>query len=146
MPYIKANISEDVFRALLDLNRYDEKTQTRIKAALQERTETLYRLALSLAPMESGELRKRIYMNVTDTGYKIYANVTSGSPVSHLIEYGVRSSVVVPVKKKALAPGADGWFMARAAVPARPARPFFGPAWNAIRPTLEEAVRKAVEP
>lgn len=64
--------------------------------------------------------------------------------MAHLIELGTKGSVEIPVKKKALHPGADGWFMAKAIIPYRAAKPFMKPAMDTVRPTIESAIKDVI--
>lgn len=142
---VYANISDAVYKSLAQISRYDEATQQRLKDSVREKTGQTYKLAVSNARKRTGELAASIEMQVNTEGRKAVGKVIAKAPYAHLLEYPHKGAVIIPVRKKALAPGADGWFMAKAVLPYQAAHPFMKPAIDAVRPGIEEAVREAIK-
>lgn len=141
---VKADISKEVYKAMSDIGRYDTITQDNIRRVVREKTNEVYKLAVQLAPMNKGKLKSKIKAIINNTDKGTQGIVQVNDPVAHLIEFGVQRSIEIPVRKKALHPGADGWFMAHAVIPFRAAKPFMKPAMDTIRPTIESAVKEAI--
>lgn len=142
--YVKADISTGVYKALSDIQRYDAATQTEIYGAVQDKTKEVYTQAVQLAPSKAGNLKASIKYNVNRSQSGIAGTVYTKDPVAHLVEFGARSAVEIPIRKKALHPGAAGWFMAKATIPRRSPHPFMKPAMDTVRPSIESAIKEAV--
>jgi HK97 gp10 family phage protein len=141
---VYANISDAVYKSLAQISRYDEATQQRLKDIVRDKTSQVYKLAVTGVRKRTGKLAASIKMEVNTTGTKAVGKVMAKSPHARMLEFGHRGAVVVPIRRKALAPGADGWFMAKAVLPYQAAHPFMKPAIDAVRPGLEAAVKEAV--
>lgn len=142
--FIKAELSNSTFKAAAQVGRYDKQTQDAIRNVIKAKTGEIYTKAVQLAPYDKGSLKSSIKMSMSNTATGVQGRVYTNDPVAHLIELGVRSSVVIPVRKKALKAGASGWFMAHAVIPYRSAKPFMQPAVDAVRPSIESAVKEAI--
>lgn len=137
---IKADLETKAFKALKDIRQYDEATQREIRQVVQDKTQELLGTVMQNAPQNTGQLRRSIWMSVRGAVGSVYVS----DPVGHLLEYGTRGAVEIPVKKKALHPGGDGWYMAKAVIPPLQAQPFMSPAMAKVRPTINEALKRAV--
>ena len=100
--------------------------------------------AVSRVPKKTGKLASSIKQEFRPTPHGLQGYVKAMDPIAHIIEFGAAGSVVIPIRKKALHPGAEGWFAAHAIIPQR-AHPFMKPAMDAVRPELERAVKEAVD-
>lgn len=137
---VKADLSAKMFRALADIHQYNEATQQELRRIVHDKTQEVYETAVHNAPYRTGKLRASIRMDVEGAMGTVYTNY----PIAHLIEYGAKGAVVVPIRRKALHPGADGWFMAKAVIPYRSAKPFLKPAMDKVRPSIESAIKEAI--
>ena len=72
------------------------------------------------------------------------ARVYTKNKVAHLVEFGAVATVSIPTHKKAMKPGGQGWFMAKAIIPKRAPHPFMQPAIDIVRPTIREAIKEAI--
>lgn len=142
--YIKTNLDDTTFRAIADIAQFDADTQRRIREVVHAKAAAVQRKAVELAPLKTGKLKGSIRLEYTDTLRHASAKVYTQDPIAHLVEYGAAGAVVLPKRRRALAPGAAGWFMAKAVIPQRAAHPFMAPAIDAVRPTIAEAVREAI--
>lgn len=137
---VKADLSAKTFKALADIHQYSEATQQELRRVVHDKTQEVYEAAVHNAPYRTGKLRTSIRMGVKGAVGTVYTNY----PTAHLIEYGAKGAVVVPIRRKALHPGADGWFMAKAVIPYRSAKPFLKPAMDKVRPSIESAIKEAI--
>lgn len=142
--WVHTNISEEVRKALGDITQYDEATRQRLTDVIRGKTGDVFNKAVQMAPKPTGHLASTIVEEFQPTAHGLQGFVKAKSHVAHLVEFGARGTVVVPVRKKALHPGASGWFAAHATIPQRAAHPFMKPAVDAVIPSLESAVREAV--
>ena len=142
---VKANISEEVYKALVRIDRFNVATQESIRKAVREKTLEVYRLTIAHAPYKKGKLKSSIQMEIGNTKRGTQGIVKTDDPVAHLVENGTAHSVVIPVVKKALHPGGSDHYFKRAVIPPRRAHPFMRPAMDAVRPTIEQAVKEAIE-
>ena len=143
--YIKADISEEAYKATRNISRYDKATQERIKATIREKTDEVFNEALRRVHSYTGNLASSIKQEYNTEGNRASGRVQADAPHAHLLEFGHAGGVAVPIRKKALAPGADGWFFKWAIIPAQPAHPFMKPAIDKVRPSIEEAIRKDID-
>lgn len=100
--------------------------------------------AVSRAPKKTGKLAGSIKQEFRQGRNGLQGYVKAMDPIAHIIEFGAAGSVVIPIRKKALHPGAEGWFAAHVVIPQRAAHPFMKPSMDAVRPDLETAVMEAV--
>lgn len=142
--FVKANISDEVYKAMSQIGQYNQKTQEGIRQVVRDKTNEVYKISVQLAPMKTGNLKANIKESISNSAEGTQGIVESNDPVAHLIELGTKGSVEIPVKKKALHPGADGWFMAKAIIPYRAAKPFMKPAMDTVRPTIESAIKDVI--
>lgn len=142
--WVSTNISSEVRKALGDITKYDEDTQKRLDDVVRDMTGKVFDEAVRLVPKKSGKLAASIRQEFKPTARGLQGYVKAMDHVAHLIEYGANGAIVVPYRKKALHPGATGWFAAHAVIPRRQPHPFMKPAMDKVRPTLESAVREAV--
>ena len=142
--WVSTNLSSEVRKAVGDITKYDEATQKKLDDVIRDMTGQVFDEAVSLAPKSSGKLAASIKQEFTlgDKGRRGYVKATDH--VAHLIEFGANGAVVVPVRRKALHPGAAAWFAAHAVVPRRQPQPFMKPAMEKVRPALEAAVKEAL--
>lgn len=142
--YIKANLDDVTFRATADLTKFDELTRNRIRDVVREKAAEVQQRAVEFVPKDTGKLASQIHLEFINSDKMTAAKVYTNNKIAHLIEYGAAGAVVLPIRKKALAPGAEGWFMAKAVIPQRAAHPFMRPAIDYVRPTIESAIKEAI--
>lgn len=145
MAFVKADISNATYKAMRDIHNYNSETQERIKEVTRDKTHEVLTVAIQLAPYRTGKFKATIREEIKTHSQGIYGRVFTNSPVAHLIEFGTKGHVVMPKKKKALVPGAAGWFMTNATIPAISAKPFMKPAMDKVRPTIEGAIKVAIK-
>jgi hypothetical protein len=143
--YVKTNLEGCVYKAISDISKYDDETKQQLSDVVQEKTDEIFTEAVHGVKIHTGNLAAGIEHSYDLTPEHATGKVVAKAPHSHLIEYGHRGGLVIPIRKKALAPGGDGWFMAHAVIPGQPAHPFMGPAADKVRPSLEAAVKEAVD-
>lgn len=141
---VTTNISEEVRKAVRDISNYDEKTQARLREVIREETGAIYDNAVAAVPKKTGRLAAAIKQEFYDNDRGLIGLVKAMSTNAHLQEFGAAGAVVIPYRKKALHPGAEGWFAARAVVPRRLPHPFLKPAADKVRPELEAKVKEAI--
>ena len=64
---VKANISEEVYRALVRIDRFNVATQESIRKVVREKTLEVYRLTIAHAPYKKGKLKSSIQMEIGNT-------------------------------------------------------------------------------
>ena len=143
--FVPTNITAEVRKALGDITKYDKATQQRLDGVIRDMTGRVFKEAVSRVPKKTGHLASTIVQEFQPTPRGLQGYVKAKSHVAHLVEFGTQGSVVIPTRKKALHPGASGWFAAHAIIPRRTAHPFMRPAMDAVRPDLERAVKEAVD-
>ncbi len=143
--WVTTNVTAEVKKALGDVTKYDKDTQQRLDGVVRDMTDRVFKEAVSRVPKKSGKLASSIKQEFRPTPHGLQGYVKAMDHLAHIIEFGAAGAVVVPARKKALHPGAAGWFAAHAIVPRRTAHPFMRPAMDAVRPDLEKAVKEAVD-
>lgn len=143
--WVSTNITAEVKKALGDITKYDAATRQRLDGVIRDMTGRVFEGAVSRVPKKTGKLAGSIKQEFRTTPHGLQGYVKAMDPIAHIIEFGAAGSVVIPTRKKALHPGAEGWFAAYAIIPQRAAHPFMKPAMDAVRPELERAVKEAVD-
>lgn len=143
--WVSTNITAEVKKALGDITKYDAATRQRLDGVIRDMTGRVFEGAVSRVPKKTGKLAGSIKQEFRTTPHGLQSYVKAMDPIAHIIEFGAAGSVVIPTRKKALHPGAEGWFAAHAIIPQRVAHPFMKPAMDAVRPELERAVKEAVD-
>ena len=143
--WVSTNITAEVKKALGDITKYDADTRQRLDGVVRDMTGRVFEGAVSRVPKKTGKLAGSIKQEFRPTPHGLQGYVKAMDPIAHIIEFGAAGSVVIPIRKKALHPGAEGWFAAYAIIPQRAAHPFMKPAMDAVRPELERAVKEAVD-
>ena len=144
--YIKTNLADVTFKATADLSKFHDLTKERNRDVVRQKAAEVQDKAIELVPKDTGKLASQIHLEFVNSEKSTAAKVYTKNKIAHFIEYGTGGAVIVPKKKKALAPGATGWFMAKAVIPARAAHPFMKPAIDFRRPSIEAAVKEAISP
>jgi hypothetical protein len=142
--YIRANISDEVYKAISNIGQYDDKTRENLKKIIKEKTDLVFTNALSKVNIHTGNLSKSIHHDYSSGANLASGKVYADAPHGHLLEFGHKGGLVLPVKRRALSPGADGWFMHRVVVPYQQAHPFMKPALDQVRPTIEDDVKAVI--
>lgn len=133
----------DLNRTLAQFRSYDEQTQEKLRACVQKSTSNIMLGAKRRVHVKSGNLVKGIAM--TYNASKNTGEVRAKSSHAHLVEFGARAVHEVPDKAKALkVPGGNG-FAASANIPARAAKPFLRPAFEAEKANLIQSMTEAVK-
>lgn len=143
--WVSTNITAEVKKALGDIAKYDAATRQRLDGVIRDMTGRVFEGAVSRVPKKTGKLAGSIKQEFRTTPHGLQGYVKAMDPIAHIIEFGAAGSVVIPTRKKALHPGAEGWFAAHAIIPQRAAHPFMKPAMDAVRPELERTVKEAVD-
>ena len=143
--WVSTNITAEVKKALGDITKYDADTRQRLDGVTRDMTGRVFEGAVSRVPKKTGKLASSIKQEFQPTPHGLQGYVKAMDPIAHIIEFGAAGSVVIPIRKKALHPGAEGWFAAHVIIPQRAAHPFMKPAMDAVRPELERAVKEAVD-
>lgn len=143
--WVSTNITAEVKKALGDITKYDAATRQRLDGVIRDMTGRAFEGAVSRVPKKTGKLAGSIKQEFRTTPHGLQGYVKAMDPIAHIIEFGAAGAVVIPTRKKALHPGAEGWFAAYAIIPQRAAHPFMKPAMDAVRPELERAVKEAVD-
>ena len=142
--YIKTNLDDVTFKATADLSKFNDLTKERIRDVVRQKAAEVQAKAIELVPKDTGKLASQIHLEFVNAEKTTAAKVYTKNKIAHFIEYGAGGAVIVPKKKKTLAPGATGWFMAKAVIPARAAHPFMKPAIDFVRPSIESAIKEAI--
>lgn len=142
--YAKVDRSE-LSRCMRQLGAFDGRARLKVEKAIHSGTKAVGRDARQKVPRRTGKLRKSIrtsFKSRTITG-----TVKAMAPHAHLIELGAKRAIARPKKKKALRIQQFGLnrFAMRAKIPARQARPFMKPAYDANEQRIIEDVKKAVQ-
>ena len=123
--YLRTNLDEETFRAVADITQFDALTQERLRDVIRQKAAEVQQRAITMAPKNTGRLASEIKLG-------------------HLVEFGAVATVSIPTHKKAMKPGGQGWFMAKAIIPRRAPHPFMQPAIDIVRPTIREAIKEAI--
>lgn len=133
-------------KALKQVAFYDGKARMRVEEAVSSGTKRVAADARRKVAKRTGGLRKSIKSSFKRKGCT--GIVKALSPVAHLIENGVKTSIAEPQKKKVLRIDANGvrrytrWAM----IPRRRARPFMKPAYDENVGKIIDDIKKAVKP
>ena len=141
---IFANIKEEVFLTMANVQKYDEETQQRIRKATRDGVAAVHAAAVRAAPIRAtGNLRKGIMQEFDEKTCS--GKVRATAPHSHLVEFGTRERVTAPLRKKALKI-ADGFVRGFTFTGKMPKKPFMRPAIEKERPNIEAQIERAVKP
>lgn len=151
--YVNISVSNSEIRAAMKkIEFYDGKTRLKLEKAIDLGTKAMARKARSKVPVGYGTLKNSIFSSFKKERMAGYFGARK--PHAHLLELGVKSSVVKPKKRLFLKnrrylrffnSGGDAVFIRKAVIPARRAQPFIKPAYEEEEPKLIARVRKAVE-
>lgn len=141
---IFANIKEVAFRAMVDVQKYDEETQKKIRKATRDGVAAVHAAAVRVAPIRAtGNLRRGIVQEFDEKTCS--GKVRATAPHSHLVEFGTRERVTAPLRKKALKI-AEGFVRGFTFMGKMPKKPFLRPAMEKERTAIEANIERAVKP
>ena len=141
---IFANIKEVAFRAMVDVQKYDEETQKKIRKATRDGVAAVHAAAVRAAPIRAtGNLRRGIVQEFDEKTCS--GKVRATAPHSHLVEFGTRERVTAPLRKKALKI-AEGFVRGFTFTGKMPKKPFLRPAMEKERTAIEANIERAVKP
>ena len=141
---IFANIKEEAFRAMVDVQKYDEKTQKEIRQATRDGVAAVHATAVRAAPIRAtGNLRRGVVQEFDEKTCS--GKVRATAPHSHLVEFGTRERVTAPLRKKALKI-AEGFVRGWTFTGKMPKKPFMRPAMEKERAAIEASIERAVKP
>ena len=141
---IFANIKEVAFRAMVDVQKYDEETQKKIRKATRDGVAAVHAAAVRVAPIRAtGNLRRGIVQEFDEKTCS--GKVRATAPHSHLVEFGTRERVTAPLRKKALKI-AEGFVRGFTFTGKMPKKPFLRPAMEKERTAIEANIERAVKP
>lgn len=141
---IFANIKEVAFRAMVDVQKYDEETQKKIRKATRDGVAAVHATAIRAAPIRvTGNLRRGIVQEFDEKTCS--GKVRATAPHSHLVEFGTRERVTAPLRKKALKI-AEGFVRGFTFTGKMPKKPFLRPAMEKERTAIEANIERAVKP
>lgn len=143
--YVKTD-NGSLNRAIRSISAYDGKTRLKVENIVRKGTQTIGRDARRKAPVRTGGLKKSIHTSFRSR--TVTGEVKALAPHAHLVEYGVKSAVAVPKKKKALriVDASAIRYACRAKIPARRAHPFMKPAYDSNEGKILNDVERAVKP
>lgn len=135
-------------RARMKMRRLLTQTDSGIKPAMQDAVNILTREMKERAPVDTGDLKDGITGFVAKNGMRGEVGFRGKKGRSkffyaRFIEFGTKGSTV-SVDDAGVLSGAGGTFGTRANIPARPARPFMQPTWDAKKPEVVNRVTKAI--
>lgn len=132
-------------KALRQIDFWDGKTRLKVEAAVATGTKRVAADARRKVPRRTGTLRKSLKSSFKRRGCT--GLVKAMSPVAHLIENGVKTSIAEPQKKKVLKffSGGKLYYRRWTMIPARRARPFMKPAYEANVNKIIDDIKKAVK-
>lgn len=146
MAFIKANISDETYRAIKQIANYNTETQKRIRNVMKAKVNEVYAEAVYRAPFKTGKLKGSIKVDLVEENMTgLQGRVYTNNPVAHLVEYGTKGGVIKAKKKKALTIGGDGSVFSKVVISGRPGRPFMKPAIDKVRPSLNAAMKGAIK-
>lgn len=143
--YIRANLEECTYKAISDISKYDDETKERLQNAVRDGTDAIADAAIKNVSIHTGKLAASIQHDYDLTPEHATGKVVAKAPHAHLIEFGHRGGLVLPIRKKALAPGGDGWVIAHATLPTQPAHPFMKPAVDQVQPDFDAKLKEAID-
>lgn len=142
---IYANIREEVFRVMVDVRKYDEKTQAAIRKATKEGIEAVHAAAVRAAPIRAtGNLRKGIKQTFDEATCS--GEVRAEAPHSHLVEFGTMERITAPTKKKLALKINESFVRGWIFTGKMPKKPFMRPAIEKERARLEASIERAMKP
>lgn len=126
------------------IDKYNGKMVLAVEKAISKGCKRVADGARSRVPRRSGKLRNSIKSKYVR--YDNYGFVAAYMPHAHLIELGVKKVTAKPKKAKAMAIDEFGirTYRQKVNIPARRARPFLKPAFEAEGPNIVSDVAKAV--
>lgn len=135
-------------RARMKMRRLLTMTDSGIKPAMQDAVNILTREMKGRVPVDTGDLKDNITGFVAKNGMRGEVGLRGKKARSRgfyarFIEFGTKGSTVEAERAKVLS-GAGGTFGTRANIPARPARPFMQPTWDAKKPEVVSRVERAI--
>lgn len=140
---------EGLDEAVRKLKIYDSNSRLKIEGAIQKAGRSIRDDAKTKVPVRTGTLRDSI--GARFNGGKMQSVVKADynkAPHAHLIEYGVAQTAIRPKNKKALkftAGGSVRFVRKEVILPARKARPFMNPAFQAEKPKVEAEIKKILK-
>lgn len=139
----------EIAKALKSISTFDGKTRIKIENAVNNTVRAMARLAKQKVPRRTGRLEDSVFSSFRKGECVGYFGARRQN--AHLIEGGVKASVVKPKKKNGkkvlrFYPYYVGApvYRRRMNIPARPARPFVKPAYDDELPRLFNRLRKAL--
>ena len=143
---IFANIREEVYRAMVNIDRYDARTQAAIRGAVKGGVTAVYDAAQRRAPLgRTGNLKIGLKKEFDEA--KCGGVVKTMAPHSHLIEFGTRERVSFPrpgTRAMKFTPSGDfvrGDIYTGRMTP----RPFLRPAMEEQRAKIESDIERAIK-
>ena len=144
---IDASTNEEVRKAVQSIALYDGKSRIAVENAINKSVKRMAGNAKKRVPVRRGALKASIFSSFTKQ--PLQGCFGAKKPHAHLMEYGVRATLVVSKKKKPLRffpAGTMGAVYSRSArIPARKARPFIMPAYEEGKPCLFDMLKKALQ-
>lgn len=136
-------------QAIKKLKLYDSKSRKKIEAAISKAGRNIRDGAKTRVPVRTGTLRDSIGARFNGGKMQSVVKADYGkAPHAHLIEFGVRQTVIVPKKKQVLKFSVGGetvYTKKSITLPARKARPFMNPAFQAEKPKIEAEIEKIIK-
>lgn len=132
-------------RLLRKLKVLPEQARAEIRVAMGREADTVVAMMKSLAPEDSGDLRKSIgwvWGNKVPKGAMALATVGKGD-LSITIYAGSAEAFYARFVEFGTAAHTAGGKFTGAEIPAIPAKPFFYPSWRACRKSVKKALRQA---
>lgn len=135
--------------AIRKLKIYDSNSRLKIEGAIQQAGRNIRDNAKIRVPIRTGTLKRSIGSRFN--GNKLQSTVKADynkAPHAHLIEYGVSQTVIRPKTKKVLkfTAGSSVQFVRKEVIlPARKARPFMNPAFQAEKPKVEADIKNILK-
>ena len=139
--WVNTNKNHAMTAAMADLDKYTDKTKSRIRKAISDTTNAVKDKAAGRVSVRTGELKKSITAQLSKTGNAGF--VTAKARYAHFVEFGAKAALIMPKKGKAIKIG--NRIVHHALVPARKARPFMRPAADAEKVNLEKRIVEAVK-
>lgn len=144
----------ELSEAVKKIGKYNGKVGLMLEDAVQESTKAIAAGERQRVPVRTGRLKKKISSRFNRK--KIEGVAIARAPYAHLVEFGAKAATAKPKNAKAIKlidkgmlEGSGGEFgiafAASAKIPARRARPFARPAFEAEKPNLLRKIAKAVK-
>lgn len=138
--------SKSISDAIKKIAWYDGKARLGAEKAIRGAVRRMAYRAKARAPRASGALRDSIYSSMNSA--RLQGEFGAKKPHAHLVEYGTKSYTAEPVKKKALRfvnNDVIRFVRKKVTIPARPARPFFEPAYKQEEPKLLNEIERVLK-